>query len=194
MLSYPSFVSLTLRFNVVFEQISYFHLRVWYCYVCLVSPSCGLQWLMVTFVEPLVFGIMFCVYFLLRANYNNWLQLSLSNFGVLRLVGDAGRRSWRFQNRGSPSDTNPDEPSLCNEDRNTPSPLLQDQLIYMAKPGCRWEVTLEVVPCQRPHGGDGLWRRSSVCRRSLRSMTWQGRHTSHPHSWGMEVFINLKGL
>jgi hypothetical protein len=30
-------------------------------------------------------------------------------------IGDAGRRPWRFQNQGSPSDESPDEPSLRNE-------------------------------------------------------------------------------
>jgi hypothetical protein len=48
--------------------------------------------------------------------------------------------------------------------------------------------------CQRPQGCDGLWRRSSVCWRSLRSITWQGGHLSRPHSRGMEIFVNLKGL
>jgi hypothetical protein len=49
-------------------------------------------------------------------------------------------------------------------------------------------------PCQRPQGSDGLWRRSPVCRRSLHSITWQGGHASHPHSWGTEMFVNLKRL
>jgi hypothetical protein len=48
--------------------------------------------------------------------------------------------------------------------------------------------------CQRPQGGDGLWRRSSVCWRSLHSMTWQGGHASRPHLWVTEIFVNLKEL
>jgi hypothetical protein len=30
-------------------------------------------------------------------------------------IGDAAQRPWRFQNRGSPSNENPEEPSLRNE-------------------------------------------------------------------------------
>jgi hypothetical protein len=49
-----------------------------------------------------------------------------------------------------------DKHSLYNEDRNTPSPLSQDQVVHTAKPWrqvvhtaeprCRWEVALEVIP------------------------------------------------
>jgi hypothetical protein len=69
-----------------------------------------------------------------------------------------------------------------------------------AKSSTRWSLGVGGMsrrrssPCWRLQGGDGLWRRSSVCRMSLHSMMWQGGHASHPHSWGTKIFVNFKGL
>jgi hypothetical protein len=55
----------------------------------------------------------------------------------------------RFQHESSPSHTDPDEPSFYDDNRDTPSRLLQGQVIHTAKPRCgsgKGEIVPKVTP------------------------------------------------
>jgi hypothetical protein len=102
----------------------------------------------------------------------------------------------RFRHQSSPSYMDPEEPSLYDDDCDTPSRLLSDQVIHMAEP---WYKSGEGLPArgrsrQRPQGDDESRRKSSAHWRSWCSMMWHSGHVSHPHSWGTKIFINLKWL
>jgi hypothetical protein len=83
------------------------------------------------------------------------LGLNLTYEGLLLGMRAGGPR--RFQHRGSTSDTDPDKPSLYDEDRNTLSRLSHDQVIHTSEP---WRRSGEGLPAR-----GRLGRRSSPRRR-----------------------------
>jgi hypothetical protein len=73
----------------------------------------------------------------------------------ITVVGDAGRRPWRFQNRGSPLGADPDEPALWKEGHHTPLIIFVGSSHPRRSPGIGGRTHWRSSPCRRSQDGEG---------------------------------------